>query len=159
MFGRARESHRRQLLRCAGAFFVACVALGTGSPVFAGDPPPEFRVITNASRHETNVTREFVAEALLKNVTHWPDDETIRPVDQRADSAVRRRFSDSVLRRSVQAVKTYWQQRIFSGRGVPPAELDSDDAVVRYVEAHPGALGYISGNVSPGKAKVLTVAP
>ncbi len=165
MFGRARETHlslraaRRRALRGAGALFVAALALGVGSPVRAGDPPPEFRVITHPGRPETSLKREFVADAFLKNITHWPDDETIRPIDQRPDSAARRHFSDSVLRRSVQAVKTYWQQRIFSGRGVPPPELDSDDAVVHYVETHPGALGYISGGVSPGKAKVLAVAP
>jgi hypothetical protein len=62
-----------------------------------------------------------------------------------------------VLKRSVQAVKTYWQQRIFSGRGVPPPELESDDAVVRYVENNPGALGYISGTAALGKTKVLAV--
>jgi ABC-type phosphate transport system substrate-binding protein len=159
LFGRAREIHRRLVLRGAGTLLVLCAALGAVSPVLAGDAPSEFRVITHASRREASVTREFLADAFLKNVAHWPDDEAIRPVDQRADSTVRRHFSDGVLRRSVQAVKTYWQQRIFSGRGVPPPEVDSDDAVVRYVEAHPGALGYISGNVSPGKAKVLAVAP
>lgn len=164
MFGRPRErqlgprARRRLLIRGAGALVAAWLALGLATPVVAGDAP-DFRVITHPSRHETSVTREFVADAFLKNVTHWSDDEAIRPVDQRADSNVRRRFSDGVLRRSVQAVKTYWQQRIFSGRGVPPPELDSDDAVVHYVEAHPGALGYISGSVSPGKTKVLAVAP
>ncbi len=158
MSGRARETHRRLVLRGAGTLFVLCLALGTVPPVLAGDAP-EFRVITHASRPEASVTHEFLADAFLKNVTRWPGDEAIRPVDQRADSAVRRHFSDGVLRRSVQAVKTYWQQRIFSGRGVPPPELESDEAVVHYVEAHPGALGYISGNVPAGKAKVLAVAP
>lgn len=159
MFGRVRDTHRRLVLRSGGLLLGLCLLLGAVSPVLAGDAPPDFRVITHASRHETSVTREFVADALLKNVAHWPDDEAIRPVDQRADSVVRRHFSDSVLRRSVQAVKTYWQQRIFSGRGVPPPELDSDEAVVHYVEAHPGALGYISSSVAPGKAKVLAVVP
>ncbi|HEY3500938.1 MAG TPA: hypothetical protein VGK73_39870 [Polyangiaceae bacterium] len=108
-------------------------------------------------RSETSVTREFLTDAFLKNVTRWSNDEPIHPVDQKADALVRRRFSELVLRRSVQAVKTYWQQRIFSGRGVPPPELDSDDAVVRFVEARPGALGYVSGSTAIGKAKVLAV--
>jgi hypothetical protein len=160
VFGRPREIHRRSALRNAGSLLVLGLALGAMSPpVHAADVASDFRVITHPGRRENSVTREFVADAFLKNVAHWPDDEAIRPVDQRADTAVRRHFSDSVLLRSVQAVKTYWQQRIFSGRGVPPPELDSEEAVVHYVEAHPGALGYISGNVSPGKAKVLAVAP
>jgi ABC-type phosphate transport system substrate-binding protein len=134
------------------------LVLLASAPVHGGAAPPEFRVIAHPNRPETKVEREFVADAFLKNVTRWGDNEAIRPVDQRADSAVRRRFSDSVLRRSVPAVKTYWQQRIFSGRGVPPPELDSDEAVVHYVESNPGALGYISGTAPTGKTKVLVVA-
>ncbi len=127
------------------------------SPLAAGEPLPDFRVIAHPTRPETKVSREFLADAFLKNLTRWPKDEAIRPVDQRADSGVRRRFSESVLKRSVQAVKTYWQQRIFSGRGVPPPELDSDEAIVRYVENNQGALGYISGSSAPGRTKVLAV--
>ena len=123
----------------------------------AAEAPADFRVIMHPGRTETSVTREFLTDAFLKNVTRWSNDEPIHPVDQKSDALVRRRFSELVLRRSVQAVKTYWQQRIFSGRGVPPPELDSDDAVVRFVEARPGALGYVSSSHAIGKAKVLAV--
>jgi hypothetical protein len=105
------------------------------------------------------VARGFLADAFLKNVTRWSDDETIRPVDQRPSAAARHRFSEVVLKRSVAAVKTYWQQRIFSGRGIPPPELDSDEAVVRWVEEHPGAVGYITGSAPAGRAKVIAVIP
>jgi len=144
---------RRTVLAC----FV--LALAAALPARAGDAPPEFRVIVHPLLPETSVERSFVADMFLKNVTRWRNDEAARPVDQRLDAEVRRRFSDSVLRRSVAAVKTYWQQRIFSGRGVPPPELESDQAVVAYVEAHPGAIGYISGAAPHGKTKVLTVTP
>ena len=123
-------------------------------PARGGDP--EFKIVVHPDR-QAQVERSFLADAFLKNVTRWPDDEAIRPVDQRADSATRRKFSETVLKRSVVAVKTYWQQRIFSGRGIPPPELDSDEAVIRYVESHPGAVGYVSGSAAVGKAKVATV--
>jgi ABC-type phosphate transport system substrate-binding protein len=135
------------------------VSLGFVVAARAGEAPPEFRVIAHAGRPETSVERAFVADIFLKNVTRWANDDSARPVDQRADSDVRKRFSESVLRRTVAAVKTYWQQRIFSGRGVPPPEVESDEAVVHYVEAHPGAIGYISGSAPHGKTKVLTVTP
>jgi ABC-type phosphate transport system substrate-binding protein len=105
------------------------------------------------------VSREFVADAFLKNVTRWSDDVAIHPADQRVDSVVRKRFSESILKRSVAAVKTYWQQRIFSGRGVPPPEFDADEAVVSYVESHPGAIGYVSASAARGKTKLLEVTP
>jgi hypothetical protein len=59
----------------------------------------------------------------------------------------------------VAAVKAYWQQRIFSGRGVPPPALDSDQAVLEYVASHPGAVGYVSGAAAVGSTKVMSVKP
>lgn len=118
---------------------------------------PDFRVIVHPSRPEQALSREFLANAFLKNVTRWSDNQALHPCDQKGDTHVRRRFSESVLKRSVQAVKTYWQQRIFSGRGVPPPELDSDEAVVRWVEARPGAVGYVSGSADLGKTKTVAV--
>jgi hypothetical protein len=63
-----------------------------------------------------------------------------------------------VLQRSVAAVKAYWQQRIFSGRGVPPPELDSEERVVVYVLEHEGAVGYLSQVTDAKDAKVVAVS-
>jgi ABC-type phosphate transport system substrate-binding protein len=127
----------------------------SNSTARAGDV--EFRVIVDPESSITSATRELIAEAFLKTTTRWPDGETIRPVDQRSDTQVRKAFSDGILKRTVAAVRSYWQQRIFSGRGVPPPELDSDDAVVRYVSEHRGAVGYVSAAAGTGGTKVITV--
>jgi hypothetical protein len=123
-------------------------------PARGGDP--EFKIVVHPARQK-EIERPFLVDAFLKNVTRWPDGEAIRPVDLRPDSPTRRKFSESILKRSVPAVKTYWQQRIFSGRGVPPPELDSDEAVIRYVESHAGAVGYVSAGAPIGNAKVATI--
>jgi ABC-type phosphate transport system substrate-binding protein len=134
----------------------ALAALLASAPVHANDPG-DFQVIVHPDNPESSMTRDGLADALLKTVTRWGDGETIRPVDLRRDSAVRRKFSESVLKRSVAAVRSYWQQRIFSGRDVPPPELDSDDAVVGYVLAHRGGLGYVAATTRVREAKVILV--
>src|SRR6478609_9663059 len=118
------------------------VALAT--PLSALASEVRFRVIVHPSNPFGAVSRDFLADAFLKKVTRWEDAEAMHPVDQRADAAARRSFSDDVLKRSVSAVKIYWQQRIFSSRGVPPPELDSERAVVEYVASHRGGVGYVS---------------
>ena len=118
---------------------------------------PAYRLIAHPSNAANQVERGFIADAFLKKVTRWNDGVLIRPVDQLSDAPVRRQFSEQVIKRSVTAVKSYWQQLIFSGREVPPPELDSDDAVVQYVSKHPGALGYVSGAANIGHAKVIAV--
>jgi ABC-type phosphate transport system substrate-binding protein len=117
----------------------------------------EFRVLIHPENPVGSLGIEFVTDVFLKRTTRWQDGETARPVDQRPDAAVRKAFSQSVLRRSVSAIKRYWQQRIFSGRDLPPPELDSDDAVVAYVLKHRGAIGYVSPGAKLGRAKAVSV--
>ena len=81
----------------------------------------------------------------------------IRPVDLEPDSPVRRRFTEEVLRRPLAAVRAYWQQRIFSGRDVPPPELDSDQQVIDYVMKYAGAIGYVSGAAALNGPKPVTI--
>lgn len=140
-------------LTLALAVAALCVALFAQ----AGPPAPVYQIVVHATNTTGVVDRGFLEDAFLKKVTTWPSGEVIRPVDLASSSPVRRKFTDDVLRRSVEAVKGYWQQRIFSGRDVPPPELDGDDDVVKYVIKHDGAVGYVSGGANLNGSKVLSV--
>jgi ABC-type phosphate transport system substrate-binding protein len=118
---------------------------------------PLYQVIVNPSNPTVTLDRSFLEDAFLKKISHWPSDQVIRPVDLESGSRTRRAFSEYVLRRAVDAVKGYWQQRIFSGRDVPPPELDTDDDVIKYVLKYEGAVGYVSGTAGLNGTKVVTV--
>ncbi len=118
---------------------------------------PAFRILVHPDNPATSLSRDFVTDVFLKRTTRWGDGETAHPVDLRADSSVRKMFSEGVLRRSVSAVKRYWQQRIFSGRELPPPELENDEAVVGYVLKHRGAIGYVSGSAKIDRTKSVAV--
>ena len=145
---------RTALLGALALLLVAAYVVRPG--VASADSLPDFRVIVHAENPST-LSRDFLADIYLKRVTRWPDGEDVHPVDQRPSSAVRQHFSDSILKRSVAAMKRYWQQRIFSGRELPPPELDSDEAVVSYVVGHRGAVGYVSGGAKLDRAKAVVV--
>lgn len=117
----------------------------------------DFVVIVHPSISATTVRKSFLADAFLKKTTSWSDGQSIRPVDQAPTAGVREHFSKDVLGRPVSVVRNYWQQKIFTGRGVPPPELDTDADVVAYVLKYPGAVGYVSGTADRGGARVLTV--
>lgn len=116
-----------------------------------------WRVIINPSNPTNVVERRFLADAFLKKVTRWSTGDAIRPVDQREEASVRQRFSDDVLGRSVAAVKNYWAQLVFSGRDLPPPELEGDEEVIRFVLKNVGAVGYVSSAANVEHVKVLTV--
>jgi hypothetical protein len=114
-------------------------------------------VIVHPSNASVTVSRQFLEDAFLKKVTLWPQGQVILPADLAASSRVRRKFTEEILRRSVGAVRAYWQQRIFSGRDLPPPEFGSDDEVVSYVLRHGGSIGYVSGGANLKGAKTLTL--
>jgi hypothetical protein len=118
---------------------------------------PTYRVIVHPSNPNTTVGRKFLEEAFLKKTTSWPGGGAIRPVDLGPTSSIRSHFSSDVLHRSVAEVKSYWQQWIFTGRGVPPPELASDDDVVKYVLKYSGAVGYVAGSTTLNGTKPVAV--
>ena len=136
---------------------LAALAVAVALPRAPAADSPGFQMIVHPSNPATVLDRRFVVDAFLKKVTRWPHDEVIRPADLESDSPVRRHFSEQVLKRSVAAVKTYWQQLVFAGRNVPPPELDGDWQVVRFVLKHPGAIGYVSAGASLEGTKVVMV--
>jgi len=123
--------------------------------VVAAEAPLHFRLVVHPDAAPAVLERQLVADIFLKKTTRWPNGSPIAAVDLRFDNPVRREFSERVLRRSVSAVRSYWQQRIFTGRDVPPPELDSDEAVIRYVQSRRGAIGYVSDRVETGAVRVV----
>ena len=136
-------------------FRMLTLFLGLALPALAN--APGYRVIVNVENDVTKVQRAFLADAFLKKTSRWPDGEVVRPVDLSTDSTVRRRFTQDLLDRSVTSVKHYWQRVLFSGRDVPPPELETEQEVVDYVKSHPGAVGYVSAGADVSGVKVVAV--
>lgn len=137
-----------------GVFILIALA---AAAVAAEPPRSAYVVIVHPANRVSRIDRKFLAEAFLRRATRWPDDTPIHPVDLGPDARARIRFSEDVLSRSVASVRSYWQQRIFSGQGLPPPELADDEAVVAYVLGHPGAVGYVAAGTALNGATVLEV--
>ena len=117
----------------------------------------EFVMIVHPKNPISALDRRFLADLYFKKITHWPQDGVVQPVDQRVDAAIRQRFSEEILQRSVMGIKSYWQQLIFSGRGVPPPELKTDEEVREFVIQNPGSIGYVSGSANLRGVRVIGI--
>jgi ABC-type phosphate transport system substrate-binding protein len=137
-----------------GIALIGAVAVGPARPVAAEGA---MVVIVHPHNRALTLTDKFVSEVYLKRVTRWPDGEAVAPVDLTASSPVRAQFARAVLKRPLTAVRMYFQQMVFSGRGLPPPELDSEAAVVRYVARHRGGLGYVSAGTDVQSVKVVAL--
>ena len=140
-----------------GIGFLAAALSVEGGGSLAAQTATSFRVVVNESNPVTTISADDLSELFLKRRTSWPGGVPAQPVDQPARAAVRESFSTVALDRPVRAMVAYWQQQIFSGRGVPPLELSTETAVVEYVRAHPGAVGYVSAGADIRGLKVVEV--
>lgn len=135
---------------------LAATVLGIARPVTAR--AQDVRVVVNAANPESAISHDEIARLFLKKVTTWKTGKPVAPVDQPEGSAVRVAFSRQLLGKDVGAVKAYWQQAIFTGRGSPPPQKASDDDVLAYVAANPNAVGYVSaGAALPAGVKAITI--
>lgn len=117
----------------------------------------DFKVIVNDSVPVTSLTKKAVSDLFLKKTTKWEGGSPVFPVDQLESTVVRQGFSKSVHGKAVAAIKSHWNQQIFSGREVPPVEKRSDAEVVSFVRSTPGAIGYVAEGAATSGVRVVTV--
>ena len=126
------------------------------SPV-AAQKDTAFVVIAHPEVPTDSVSKKRVSQMLLKQVSRWDGGLSAQPVDLDSKSAVRNAFSRQVHGRSVASIKNFWLRQIFSGSGEPPPEVADDNAVISFVQSHPGGIGYVSSSAKLSGVKVLDV--
>lgn len=138
---------------------VVLVALGSGVslPVPGAAQSDGFVVIVNESNPVSSIAKKELSNFFLKKVTAWNDGDGVKPVDLGARDPVREAFSKSVHGRAANAIKSFWQRQIFSGRGTPPPEVSSEAEVMAYVASEAGGVGYV-GATTPLGAGVKAIS-
>jgi ABC-type phosphate transport system substrate-binding protein len=135
----------------------SALGLLVGAYGFTVNAQADFVVIVNDTSAIDALSKSQISNLFLMKSTSWNDGSRVRPVDQVSGATVRDSFSEAVHGKSVSAIKSFWQKKIFSGAGTPPPEKRSDIEVIEYVKANPGAIGYVSASVSVEGVKVIEV--
>lgn len=140
-------------------FFSLLSSLLISSMSMTSVPVEKYIIIVHKENDITSIDRKELSKIFLKRVRRWTNDEKIIPVDLKTDSSVRESFTARIHKKKVSAIKAYWQKRIFTGRGIPPAELKSSREVLEHVSENVNAIGYIHSNtdISNYAVKTLTV--
>lgn len=144
---------RPRIAHLVGIAAVLCAGVVLASAARDDD----FKIIVNPGNPVTEVDRQFLRDAYLRKASSWDSGAMLRPIDLAPRFAVRERFVHSVLKKSPSQLKSYWNQKIFSGTGVPPPEAETTAGVVAYVLANPGGVGYLPVEADAGDAKVVRV--
>jgi ABC-type phosphate transport system substrate-binding protein len=112
----------------------------------------DFKVVINESNTTTSIARANLSDCFMNQAATftWISGQPLVPIDQAANSETRQAFSLDIHGRDVNAVKSYWQRQIFTGKAVPPQERASDEEVLAFVRSTPGAVGYVSASTELG---------
>jgi ABC-type phosphate transport system substrate-binding protein len=128
----------RKALRISITF----MGLLLGAMAAAGGEP--YVVVVNPANHVSAIPRHVVSAMFMKRVPAWENGTPLVPVDHAGTSRLREVFCTAVHHKSLSAVRSYWQQQIFSGRDVPPLEKATDAEVIAFVKSNPGAISYVA---------------
>lgn len=115
----------------------------------------EIAVITNTSTATDSLTVKQVRAIFLKKKTKFPDGSSAVPGDQSEGNDIKDEFGKKVLRKKPNQLGVYWSKRVFSGKGVPPEKVGNDAAMMKWVAATPGSLGYVDASVADPSVKIL----
>lgn len=114
--------------------------------IYAQNGSRKYKIIVNSTNPVSSLTREQLSSYFLKRTTKWSNGSQIMPIDLVKTSDVRAAFSEDVLHRRVSSVEAFWHKQIFSGRGIPPAQVENDSLAILYISRHPDGIGYVDAN-------------
>jgi hypothetical protein len=112
---------------------------GVATPCAAGD---RLAIIASPDAHIGVSGRTALAQIYRSKVLLDDRGTRIVPVNLPAGHPLREAFSMAVLGRRSQDLQSYWNEQYFHGIR-PPNVVDSEEAMLRFVAATDGALGYV----------------
>lgn len=109
----------------------------------------EVTVIVHAG-NGASLDDEAIANLFLGQTKTFAGGAEATPVNQKDSAGATGEFASRYLKKTPAQLRAFWAKQVFTGAGRPPKELDGDDAVIKFVAATPGAIGYIEGKPGPG---------
>lgn len=127
-------------------------------PTFTSSARDEaFVVIVHPQNPATSIARTLLRSAYLKEGVTWRDGSVVVPIALADRFSARTHFVEDVLGKTPNQLKNHWVQRIFSGKGVPPIQVETPEEAIARVLADRHAVAYLPADADPGRAKVVAI--
>ena len=128
------------------SILIAALLAASGSAV-AG-------VVAIVNKANTTADKATIGQLYTIAAKSWSDGSAAKLYDVSAD-AEREAFCQAYTGKSAGAIKSTWAQAVFSGRGVPPKVLGSDDEVKSEVAKDKNAVGYVNESSVDGSVRAV----
>ena len=121
--------------------------------VFAQGVWADIAVVVHPS-NGASLDQNAIKKLYLGKSKSFPDGNSATAVNQDGTPAFDE-FNDKVVGKSSSQLNAYWSKLVFTGKGTPPDKLANDQALIDFVAANPGAIGYVSAASASDKVKVV----
>jgi ABC-type phosphate transport system substrate-binding protein len=133
-----------------GSIFLASFLL------LAANAHAQVIIIANPSVKANDITKGDIRDIFLGAVATLRDGTKVVPILLNGGTQ-NEEFLKAYIGKTDSAYRATWRSLVFSGQKTMPKSLEDDAAVVTFVAAHPGSVGYINENSPHAGVKVLTV--
>lgn len=112
------------------------------------------QVIVHPS-NSANISKDDVNRLYTGRASSFPGGGQAVPINLVETHKTRNDFDEKALGRSSSQIKAHWSKLVFTGKGTPPKEVDSDAEVLELVANNPNIIGYVSKGAATDKVKVV----
>jgi len=119
--------------------------------------PDTVVVVVSADSPVVDLPRQHLADLYLGRTSRFPDGRRAAPIDLEPGAPERAEFYERYLGRSPAEMKSHWSKLIFTGRGRPPPDVPSGQAVKERIADDPSAIGYVDETLVDGSVRVVRV--
>jgi ABC-type phosphate transport system substrate-binding protein len=111
-------------------------------------------VITHKATSIAALDNDKILDIYTLNTKNWGDGGKITLMEIKGDSPVKTRFY-SALGTSFNEMQKLWLKKQFSGKGLPPTAISSEQEIVEKVANTPGAIAYVNVESVSKNVKVI----
>ncbi len=119
-------------------------------PIMArGEGAPKVEIMLNASVAESYLTRDYLRALFTLRTRVWPDGQPVTLFVLPDSAPMHVAFCKDELGTYPYILRSVWDRVLFSGTGVIPYTVESEEEMIRQVLSTPGALGYRAARNDP----------
>ena len=112
-------------------------------------------LVANRGVQISAITNSDLRAIFMGTKTRFADGSHAVPVTLKG-GAVHEVFLKNYVGEGPEEFRSQWRKLVFTGQGAMPRAFDSESALIEYVAATPGAVGYASRISSQDQVKLLT---
>ena len=115
----------------------------------------ELVVVVNKLNPIDNLSLTNVVDIYTGRYMAFPNGISAEPVDLPNESGDKENFYLQSTGLSLAKINSYWARLKFTGRYLPPIQLDTAEIAINYVQRNPNAVAYVDERFVTNKVKVV----